>query len=114
MDEIDWNNDDVEWDYDNFSSLILSSSPEWDNSFVVPHSSPDTTTQSSTTWQPPDPGFFAAQNINDTDIQSSGIVDFDASSEENSTPDNLFVNFEAEEAKESYSEGPVCKTARRY
>ena len=113
IDEIDWNNDDVEWDYDNFSDLLLSSSPEWDNSFVVPNSSPDTT-QSSNTWQPPDAGFVAAQNINDSDIESSDIVDFDASFEENSTPDNPFINFEAEEASESESEGPVCKTARRY
>ena len=115
IDEIDWNNDDVEWDYDDFSDLLLSSSPEWDNSFVVPHSSTDTTTtQSSNTWQPPDPGFVAAQNINDSDIESSDIADFDASFEENSTPDNPFINFEAEEASESESEGPVCKTARRY
>ena len=79
IDESDWNNDDVEWDYDDFSDLLLSSSPEWDNSFVVPHSSPDTTTtQSSNTWQPPDPGFVAAQNINESDIESSDIVDFDA------------------------------------
>ena len=110
IDEIDWNNDDVEWDYDDFSDLLLSYSPEWDNSFVVPHSSPDTI-QSSNTWQPPDPGFVAAQNINDSDIESSDIVDFDASFEENSTPDNPFINFEAEEASESESERSVqnCK-----
>ena len=114
IDEIDWNNDDVEWDYDNFSDLLLSLSPEWDKNFVLPHSSPDTTTQSSNTWQPLDPGFVAAQIINDSDIESSGIVDFEASFEEDSTPDNPFINFEAEEASESESEGPVCKTARRY
>ena len=106
IDEIDWNNDHVEWYYDNFSDLILSSSPEWDNSFVVPHFSPDTTTPSSNTWQPLDPGFVAAQNVNDSDIESNDIVDFDASFEENSTPDNPFIYFEAEEATESESEGP--------
>ena len=84
------------WDYDDFSDLLLSSSTEWDNIFVVPHSSPNTTTQSSNTWQPPDPGFLVSQNINDSDIESTDIVDFDASFEENSSPDNPFVNFEAE------------------
>ena len=114
IDEIDWNNDDVERYYDNFSDLILSSSPEWFNSFVVPHSSLDTTTPSSNTWQPLDPGFVAAQNISDSDTESNDIVDFDASFGENSTPDNPFIYFEAEEATESESEGPLCKTARQY
>ena len=35
--------------------------------------------------------------------------DFDASFEENSTPDNPFINYEADEANEIESEGPVCK-----
>ena len=92
----------------------LSSSPELDNSFVVPQSSPETNTQSSNTWQPPDPGFLAAELINDSDIESNDIVDFDASSDENSIPDNPFINFEAEEASESEPEEPVFKTARPY
>ena len=54
-------------------------------------------------------GFVAAPNIIDWDIESNDIVDFDASFEENSTPDNLFINFEAEEATESESEGPFVK-----
>ena len=110
--KIDWNHDDVEWDYDNFMYLLLSSSPEWDNSFVVPHSSPKTTTQNSDTWKPPDPDFVAAQNINNSDIENNDIVDFGASSKENSTTDKPFINFEAKEASESESEGPVCETAR--
>ena len=50
---------------------------------------------------------------NDSDIGSSDIVDFDARSDENSSPDNPFLNFEAEEASESEPEEPVFKTARR-
>ena len=61
----------------------------------MPQSSPETNTQSSYTWQPPDPGFLAAELINDSDIGSSDLVDFDASSDENSSPDNPFINFEA-------------------
>ena len=41
------------------------------------------------------------------------MVDFGASFEEISTPDNPFINFEAEEASESESESPVCKNASR-
>ena len=107
----------MEWDYENsgdFSDLQLSSSPEWDNSFVVPQSSPETNTQSSNTCQPPDPGFLAAELINDSDIESNDIVDFDASLDENSSPDDPFINFEAEEASESEPEEPVFKTTRRY
>ena len=117
IDKNNWSDIDVEWDYDNsgdFSDLQLSSSPEWDNSFVVPQSSPETNTQSSNTWQPSDPGFLAAELINDSYIESNDIVDFDASSDENSSPDNPFINFEAEEARESEPEEPVFKTARRY
>ena len=47
-------------------------------------------------------------------IESSDIVDFDVTFEENSTPVNPFINFEAEEASEIESEGPVYKTAIRY
>ena len=64
-------------------------------------------TQNSNTWQPPDPGFLAAYLINDSDIESTDMVDFDASSDENSSPGNPFINFEAEEASESEPEEPV-------
>ena len=106
IDEINWSDNDVEYGYDNsgdFSDLQLSSSPEWDNSFVVPKSSPETNTQSSNTWQPFDPGFLAAELINDSDIESNDIVDFDASSDENSSPDS-----------DTEPGEPVFKTARRY
>ena len=52
IDDLDWSDNDVEWDYDNsgnFSDLQLSSNPVWDNSFIVPQSSPETNTQSSHT-----------------------------------------------------------------
>ena len=114
LDEINWSDNDVEWDYENsgnFSDLQLSPNPDRDNSFVVPQLSPETNTQSSNTWQPPDPGFLAAELINDSDIESNG---FDACSDEKSSPDNPFINFEAEEASESEPEEPVFKTARRY
>ena len=97
-----------------FSDLQLILNPDWDNSFVVPQSSPETNSQSSNTWQTPDPGFLAAELISDSDIESNDIVDFDASSDENSSPDNPFIKFEAEEASESEPEEPVFKTARRY
>ena len=71
-------------------------------------------TQSSNTWRPPDPGFLAAELINDSDIETNDIVDSDASSDENSSPDNPFINFEAEEASESEPEEPLFKTERRY
>ena len=64
-------------------------------------------------WQPPDPGFVDAQNKNDWDIERSDIVGFDANSKKNSTTDNPFIRFEAEEASEGESEWPVCKTARQ-
>ena len=99
-----------------FKDLELRSNPEWDNNcFGVLHSSsPETNTQSSNTWQPPDPDFLAAELKNDSDIESNDIVEFDASSDWNSSPDNPFINFEAEEASESEPEEPVYKTARRY
>ena len=106
-----------EWDYENsgnFSDLQLSLNPDWDNSFAVPQSSPETNNQSSNTWQTREPGFLAAELISDSDIESNDIGDFDASSDENSSPDNPFIKFEAEEASESEPEEPVFKTARRY
>ena len=115
--EINWSDNDVEWDYENsgdFSDLQQRASPEWENSFVVPQPSPETNIQSSNTGQPPDPGFPAAELVNDADIESNDIVDFDASSDENSSPDNPFINFEAEEATVSEPDEPVFKTARRY
>ena len=77
----------------------------------MPQSSPETNTQSSNTWQPPDPGFLAAELINHSDIGSSDLVDFDASLDENSSPDNPFINFAAEEASESEPEEPVFKNS---
>ena len=66
------------------------------------------------TWQSPNPGFLAAELINDSDNESNDIVDFDAISDENSSPDYPFIKFEAEEASESEPEQSVFKTARRY
>ena len=39
VDEIDWDSDDIQWDNDSYSNLLLSSSPEWDNDFVVSQTS---------------------------------------------------------------------------
>ena len=114
IDEINWSNSNVECDCENsgdFSDLQLCSSPQWDNSVVVPQSSPLTNTQSSNTWQPPDPGFLAAELINHSDIESNKIVNFDASSDENSSHDNPFINFEASKSEPGE---PVYKTARLY
>ena len=117
IDEINWSNSNVECDYEkssDFSDLQLCSSPQWDNSVVRPQSSPLTNTKSSNTWQQPDPGFLAAELENDSDIESNKIVNFDASSDENSSHDNPFINFEADEASKSEPGEPVYKTARLY
>ena len=42
------------------------------------------------------------------------MVDINASSAENSRPDNPFNNYEAEKARESEPEEPLYKTASRY
>ena len=64
--------------------------------------------------QSTDPGLLAVELINNSDSESNDIVDFDATSDEISSPDNPFINFEAEEASESEPEEPVFKTLTRY
>ncbi|XP_075256554.1 interferon-induced GTP-binding protein Mx-like isoform X2 [Convolutriloba macropyga] len=116
VDEIDWGNDDIQWDNDSYSNLLLSSSPEWDNDFVVSQTSstaalsvPDSTTSS---WETPDPGLVVTEQITESDIDTDDIADIDASSSESSSPDNPFINFEAEEASSSEEE-PARKIRRR-
>ena len=41
--EIDWMSNDVEWEDDEYSELLLSLSPDRENSFGIPQSSPNTT-----------------------------------------------------------------------
>ena len=62
----------------------------------------------------PDSDFLAAELINDSDIGSNYIVDFDQRWDENFSPDNPFIIFEAEEAIGSEPEETIFKTARRY
>ena len=113
VNEIDWGSDDIQWYNDSYSNLLLSSSPEWDNDFVVSQTSstavlsvPDSTTSS---WETPDPGLVVTEQITESDIDTD---DIDASSSESSSPDNPFINFEAEEASSSEEE-PARKIRRR-
>ena len=88
IDENNCTEDDVKWDYENsgiFSDLLLSSSQEWAHSFVVPQLSPEANTQSCNTWQPLNPGFLAAELTTDFDVESNDVVNFDASSDKNSS-----------------------------
>ena len=116
VDEIDWGSDDIQWDNDSYSNLLLSSSPEWDNDFVVSQTStaalsvPASTTSS---WETPDPGLVSTEQITESDIDSDDIADVDASSSEVSSSDNPFINFEAEEASSSEEEEPARKIRRR-
>ena len=116
VDEIDWGSDDIQWDNDSYSNLLLSSSPEWDNDFVVSQTSstaalsvPDSTTSS---WETPDPGLVVTEQITESDIDTDDIADIDASSSESSSPDNPFIKFEAVEASSSEEE-PARKIRRR-
>ena len=54
--------------------------------------------------------------INEDDIDSNGIVDFDATTSSSSSSPNPFINYEANECSESssdYEEEPAFKVARR-
>ena len=113
--EIDWGSDDIQWDNDSYSNLLLSSSPEWDNDFVVSQTSstaalsvPDSTTSS---WETPDSGLVVNQQITESDIDTDDIADIDDSSSERSSLDNPFINFEAEETS-SCEEEPARKMRR--
>ena len=109
----------VEWGYENvenYAHLLLDSSPNWDhnNSFVVP----DTTiSESPEEWETPDPGLAMTSIINEDDIDSDDIVDFDATTSSSSSSPNPFINYEANECNESsssdYEEEPAFKVARR-
>ena len=111
IDGIDWDNADIGWDHSSFdSNLCLSSDPEWDNDFVVSQTSSTAAKISApSSWQPPDPGFAAAQAVTESDIESDDLIDFDASTDESFSASNPFVNFEAEEAGSSDFEEPPQK-----
>ena len=98
-----WDGDEVEWDYENAQNcaqLLLDSSQSWDNnnSFVVPDT---TTSESPKEWETPDPGFAMTSIINEEDIDSDGIVDFDATTSSSSSSPNPFINYEANVCSES-------------
>ena len=102
VDEIDRGSDYIQWDNDSYSNLLLSSSPEWDNDFAVSQTSstaalsvPDSTTSS---WETPDPGLAVTEQITESVTVTYDIADIDAISSESSSPDNPFIDFEAEEA----------------
>ena len=104
IDDIDWDNADVEWDHSNFdSNLYLSSNSEWDNDFVVSQSS------APSSWQPPDQGFAATQAVTESDIERDDLIDFDASTDESFSATNPFIKFEAEQASSSDFEEPPQK-----
>ena len=117
VDEIDWGSDDNQWDNDSYSNLLLSSSPEWDNDFVVSQTSStialSVPASSTSPWETPDPGLVVTEQITESDIDSDDIADIDASSSESSSSDNPFKNFEAEKASSSEEEEPARKIRRR-
>ena len=65
----------------------------------------------------PDPGFAMTSIINEDDIDSDDIVDFDATTSSSSSSPNPFINYEANECSENsssdYEEEPAFKVARR-
>ena len=98
-----------------FAHLLLDSSPNWDNnnSFVVPDTK---ISESPEGWESPDPGFAMTSVINEDDIYSDDIVDFDATSSSSSSSPNPFINYEANECSESrsdYDKEPAFRAARR-
>ena len=112
------NSDEVEWDYENvenFDHLLLDWSPNWDhnNRFVVP----DTTiSESPEEWETPDPGLALTIIINEDEIDSDDIVDFDATTSSSSSSPNPLINYEANECSESssdYEEESAFRVARR-
>ena len=109
VEDFSCDSDEVE----NYAHLLLDSSPNWDhsNSFVLPDT---TTSESPEEWETPDPGFAMTSIINEDDIKSDDIVDFDATT--SSSSPNPFINYEANECSESssdYEEEPAFKVARR-
>ena len=63
----------------------------------------------------PDPAFTMTSIINEDDIDSDDIVDFDATTSSSTFP-NPFIKYEADERCESssnYEEDPAFKVARR-
>ena len=98
---------------ENYAHLLLDSSPNRDhnNSFVVPD-----TSESPEEWETPDPGFAMTSIINEDDIDSDDIVDFDATTSSSSSSPNPIINYEANECSESssdYEEEPAFNVARR-
>ena len=119
VEDFSWDSDEVEWDYENvenYAHLLLDSSPNWDhnNSFVVPDTA---ISESPEEWETPDPGFAMTSIINEDDIDSDDIVDFDATTSSSSSSPNPFINYEANECSESsssdYEEQTAFKVARR-
>ena len=99
---------------ENYAQFLLDSSPNWDhnNSSVVP----DTTiSESPEEWETPDPGFVITSFINQYDIDSDDIVDFDATTSSSSFSSDSFINYEAEcsESSSDYEEEPAFKVAQR-
>ena len=78
---------------------------------------PDTTTsESPEEWETPYPGFAMTSIINEDDIESDYIVDFDATKSSSSSSPSSFIDYEANECSESssdYEEEPAFKIARR-
>ena len=115
VNETDWGSNDIQWDNDSYSKKLLSSCPEWNNEFVVSQTSstaalsvPDSTISS---WETPDPGLVVTEQVTESDNDTDDIADIDAISSESSSPDNTFINFEAEEASSS-EEQPARKIGR--
>ena len=116
--DFSWDSDEVEWNYENvekYAHLLTDSSPNWDlnNRFVVWDA---TISERPEECETPDPGFAMTSIINEDDIDSDDILDFEATPTSSSTSPNPFINYEANECCESssdYEEEPAFKVARR-
>ena len=107
VEDFSWDGDEVEWDYKNvknYAQLLRDSSPKWNhnNSFVVP----DTTiSENPEEWETPDPGFAMTSIINEDDIDSDDVEDFDATTSSSSSSPNPVVVI--------MKKKPALKVARR-
>ena len=88
--------------YGKKAEFFLISSPNWENNNCFGLAT--TTSESPEEWETPDPGFATASIINEKDIDSDDILDFDATTSSSSFCPKPFVNYETNECSESSSD----------
>ena len=99
---------------ENYAHLLLDWSPNWDHNicFVVPVK---TKSGSPEEWETPETGFPMTSILNEDDIDSDDIVDFDATTSSISSSPNPIINYEAKcsESSSDYEEEQAFEVARR-